>query len=253
MSFVTRPDGDLRVGTFVKTVSPHVVEVLGTAGMDFAVVDAEHAPFDRAAIDLMIMAGRSAGLPILVRIPNKEPSTILSSLDAGAAGLLVPHVDTAEQAAALVRHARFRGGERGYSGSPRYAGYGALGMAEAIRRGDQALLMCQIESTAGLEAVDAIVATEGVDGLFIGRADLSLSLGESSISAAPVRAATERIIMAGRRAGKLVGMFLGSPSELRDFAALGADWFIIGSDQSILREGGKAIASVATDRKDKAA
>ena len=78
-----------QVGTFIKTSSPHVVEVLGTTALDFAVLDAEHAPLDRAALDLMMLAGRAAGLPLLVRIPDRQPSTILSVLDIGAAGLLV--------------------------------------------------------------------------------------------------------------------------------------------------------------------
>ena len=104
----------MQLGTFVKTLSPHVVEILGLTGLDFAAIDAEHAPFDRAALDLMMLAGRAARLPIHVRIPDIAPATILSVLDIGAAGLVVPHVDSAAQAAEVVSRARYRGGVRGF-------------------------------------------------------------------------------------------------------------------------------------------
>ena len=152
-----------QVGTFVKTASPHVVEVLGTTALDFAVLDAEHAPLDRAAIDLMMLAGRAAGLPLLVRVPDTAAATVLSVLDTGAAGLLVPHVDTPEIAAQVVRRARFRGGERGYSSSPRWAGYGSLGMKQALAAGDDALVVCQIESPEAVAHAAQIAAVPGVD------------------------------------------------------------------------------------------
>jgi len=237
----------IQAGTFVKTGSPHIIEVLGTCGLDFAVVDAEHAPFDRAGIDLMVMAGRAAGLPVFVRVPDDRPSNLLSSLDIGAAGLLVPHVDSAAQAAELVRHTRFGIGERGYSGSPRFGGYGSLGKDEVLRRGDQAVILVQIESRAAVEECEAIAATPGIDGVFIGRGDLSLSMGEVSPAAPAVLAATRRIIAAGKAAGKLVGMFVGSTAEAASFAPLGANWFIIGSDQSILRTGAREIAAYAAE------
>jgi 2-keto-3-deoxy-L-rhamnonate aldolase RhmA len=237
----------IQAGTFVKTAAPQVIEVLGLTGLDFAVVDAEHAPFDRATIDLMVLAGRAANLPVFVRVPDDRHSTLLSTLDVGAAGLLIPHVDSAEQAAEIVRNTRFSGGERGYSGSPRYAGYGSLGMSEALRRGDKATILCQIESAAAVEACEAIAATPGIDGVFIGRSDLSLSMGEASPAAPAVVAATKRIIAAGVAAGKLVGMFVGSMAEAANFTALGANWFVVGSDQTILRQGAREIAAATAE------
>jgi 2-keto-3-deoxy-L-rhamnonate aldolase RhmA len=118
--------GSSHVGTFVKTASVQVIEILAMSRLDFVVVDAEHAPFDRRDIDLMVLAGRACGLPVAVRVPDSEAATLLSALDLGAAGLVVPHVDTAEQARALVARVRFRGGLRGFSSSPRAAGYGSL-------------------------------------------------------------------------------------------------------------------------------
>ncbi|MGD9809791.1 MAG: HpcH/HpaI aldolase/citrate lyase family protein [Sphingobium sp.] len=239
----------VQCGIFVKTTSPQVIEVIGTCGLDFAVVDAEHAPFDRAAIDLMILAGRAAGLPIFVRVPDDRHSTLLSALDLGAAGLLVPHVDSAAQAKEIVRNTRFSTGQRGYSGGPRFACYGSLGMAEALKRGDQAVILAQIESGPAVEECEAIAATPGIDGVFIGRSDLSLSLREANASTPAVIAATRRIIAAGSAANKRIGMFVASSEEGAEFAPLGADWFVIGSDQSILRQGVRNVAAFATQHK----
>jgi 2-keto-3-deoxy-L-rhamnonate aldolase RhmA len=130
-----RPDGDTaRLGTFVKTNSVHVVEILAQSPLDFVVVDAEHAPFDRAAVDLLVLAGRAAGIPVMVRVPDMAPATILSVLDVGAAGLLVPHVDTAAQARELVALTRCRGGSRGFSSSTRQYAAQSPSIAECPAR-----------------------------------------------------------------------------------------------------------------------
>lgn len=231
-----------QMGTFIKTSSPHVIEVLGTTGLDFAVIDAEHAPLDRAMLDLMMLAGRAVGLPLLVRIPDLNPATILSVLDMGAAGLLVPHVDTVAQAHALVAHARFRGGHRGYSGSPRFAGYGTMGMKQALAAGDQALVICQIESPQAVENAAQIAAVPGVDGLFVGRADLALEMGLDDSKHDSVSAACDRSIAAALAAGKLAGVFTGTITERDHYAAAGVNWFVFGSDQSFMRQGAQAVA-----------
>jgi 2-keto-3-deoxy-L-rhamnonate aldolase RhmA len=220
----------MRIGTFIKTASPQVVEILGTTTLDYAVVDAEHAPFDRNLLDLMLLAGRAAGIPLLVRIPDTASATVLQVLDLGAAGILVP---------------RYRKGVRGFSGSPRFAGYGTMGMKAALDTGDNSIIMCQIESREGLEAAEAIAAVPGVDALFIGRADLALAMGFEDIRCADVTAATTRIIKAAVGANKVASMFVPNATERDQFAAEGASNFVIGSDQSLMRQGAQAIARPA--------
>lgn len=234
--------GPVQVGTFIKTVSPHVVEILGTTALDFGVLDGEHAPFDRAALDLMMLAGRAARLPLYVRVPDYEASTILSTLDLGAAGIVVPHVDNAEQAALIVSRARYQGGVRGFSSSPRAAGYGTMTYKQAQEAGDRTLVMCQIESTEGLANVESIAAVPGVGGLFVGRADLALSMGEEGSRSPAVLEATARIVRAALAAGKTAAMFVANAAERDEFAAQGATWFVIGSDQSLLRQGAQSVA-----------
>ncbi|RAI38630.1 aldolase [Rhodoplanes roseus] len=229
------PRGGLKVGTFVKTASPQVIEVLGQSRLDFAVVDAEHAPFDRLTLDLMMTASCAVGLPLAVRIPEVSAPVILSTLDIGAAGLLVPHVDTAQVARDVIAMTRHRGGVRGFSGSPRFAGYGTLSMAKSLDAGEGAFVMCQIESAEAVENAAAIAAVDGVDGLFIGYADLALSMGLESPQDPRVTAAAERVIETGRAAGKTVGMFVSNAAERDRFAARGVEWIVVSSDQSLLR------------------
>lgn len=235
----------LRIGTFIKTASPQIVEILGLTNLDYAVVDAEHAPFDRNMLDLMLLAGRAAGIPLLVRIPDIASATILQVLDIGAAGVLVPHVDSAQQAKDVVSRARYRGGVRGFSGSPRFAGYGSMGMKAALDAGDATCVLAQIESREGLEEAEAIAAVPGIDALFIGRADLALAMGFEDIRAPEVTAATTRIIKAATGAGKVAAMFVPNEKEREQFAAEGASCFVIGSDQSLLRSGAQAVARPA--------
>lgn len=235
----------LRIGTFIKTASPQVVEILGLTNLDYAVVDAEHAPYDRNLLDLMLLAGRAAGIPLLVRIPDIASATILQVLDIGAAGLVVPHVDSAQQAKDIVSRARYRYGVRGFSGSPRFAGYGTVPMKAALDAGDSACILAQIESREGLEDAEAIAAVPGIDALFIGRADLALAMGFEDIRAPEVTLATTRIIKAATGAGKVAAMFVPNEKERDQFAAEGASCFVIGSDQSLLRSAAQAVARPA--------
>jgi hypothetical protein len=105
-------------GLFIKTPAPQIIEIIALAGPDFAVIDAEHAPFDRVTLDLMLLAGRAAGLPLLVRVADARASSIGGALDLGAAGVMVPHIASVEMARAAVANARYRGGTRGFSSAP---------------------------------------------------------------------------------------------------------------------------------------
>jgi 2-keto-3-deoxy-L-rhamnonate aldolase RhmA len=230
-------------GTFVKTASYQIPELLGRSGLDFIIIDAEHAPFDRNLLDVMILGARAVDLPSLVRIPNSNPDTILAVLDMGANGILVPHVTSAVVAGEIVASARYRGGKRGFSGSPRFADYGALTLPEALARGDgMAAVLCQIEDREGVERVEEIAAVPGVDGLFVGRADLALALGETRLDSAAVEAASTRVLHCAGAAGKTAAIFLPGTAELGKFRDRGATMFVIGSDQSLLQQAARNVA-----------
>lgn len=232
-------------GTFVKTDSPQVIELLGTTALDFAVIDTEHAPFDRVTLDRMLLAGRAANLPLLVRVPGSEAAGILAALDMGAAGVMVPNVDSAEQARLVVSRAKFKGGSRGFSISPRHANYGTLSRVDVLARGDATHVVCQIETKFALAEVNAIAAVPGVDALFIGRADLALSMGLEDPRAPEVAAAVSRITAAAREASKVCGMHVADVEEARRFASQGMSWFVISSDQGLLQKAAQAISRAA--------
>jgi 2-keto-3-deoxy-L-rhamnonate aldolase RhmA len=226
------------ISTFVKTPSACVVEILGGEGLDFLVLDAEHAPFDSASIDHCCLAARAAGVPALVRVPNTLDDTIMRVLDAGAAGIVVPHVDDALVAQRVVSAARYQAnnGRRGFSNSPRAGHYGKRSLADHIQvSDDQVCVIAQIESREAVEAIDAIVAVDGVDGLLVGRADLAVSLGQTDLNAGAVNDAIERVVRAAQRRSVPLGIFVADTAQVEPFYAQGFRLFIVGSDQSHLR------------------
>lgn len=231
------------IGTFVKTPHPSIVEIIGRSSLDCVCIDAEHAPFDRAALDVALLAARAVDLPALVRVPRADAADILNALDLGAAGVVVPHVKTVADAEAVAAACRFGPGGRGYSGSTRAAGYGTSGMSAVIAAGnDRVAAIAQIEDAEALEIVDAIAAVRGLDCLFIGRMDLTVSLGAASPTEPIVVDAVTRVCAAARKAGRAVGMFAPTVDEAVRWLDAGASLFLLESDQQWLSAGADALA-----------
>lgn len=208
--------GEPLLGTFIKTPTVHTTEIIGSLGFDFVVTDQEHAPFDRVTTDLILLA----------------------ALDDGAQGIVVPHVATAGHARAVVAAARYRGGRRGFSNSPRAGGYGRAGVWEHVDASDAATaVIAMVEDPQALDRVDEIAAVDGLDALFIGRGDLTAVLQAEAVDAPPVRAAVERIASAARTHHKPLCAHAGriDTAELRWLRGLGISCFIVGSDQGYLR------------------
>jgi 2-keto-3-deoxy-L-rhamnonate aldolase RhmA len=232
--------GDPLLGAFIKTASHQVVELMGRAGQDFAVVDAEHAPFDLLTLDRMALAAHAVGLPLLIRPPSHDPAFVGQVLDMGFIGVLAPHVDSAAAAEGLVSAGRYARRQRGFSPSTRAGGYGAPDAAAYRRAADAATsLWCQIEDAEALPRLDEIAAVADVDCLFLGRADLAVSLGVESQADPKVAEAVRATAEAGRRAGRTVGVYVGSPAEVPTLRALGISVFVCGSDQSWLLAQGR--------------
>jgi staphyloferrin B biosynthesis citrate synthase len=240
--------GERLAGTFIKTPTGHAVEIFGALAYDFVVIDEEHAPFDRGAIDQAVVAARAAAIAALVRVASTSPSSLLSMLDCGATGVLVPHVASVEAARAVAAACRYRGGSRGFSNSPRAGDYGGLGMWEHVERCDAVTtVVAQIEDPQALDHVDAIARVEGIDALFIGRGDLAVAMGAKGPDAPEVRAAAERIAAAGNAAGKPVMVFTGGGADAKAMRALGATAFVVSSDQGLMRQAAaRALADLAT-------
>lgn len=234
--------GDTLVGTFLKTPSSIVAEVLSHSDLDLYCIDTEHAPFGRLETDLCVSALRAADRPSLVRTADDSPTEIRNALDSGATGILVPHVTSAEQASAIVKAAHFGDGGRGYAGSTRAADFTTRSMADHISDSlRQTAVIAQIEDMAALENVAQIAAVDGVDALFVGRVDLAVAM-QKGVSDKAVVATVRDICAAGRLAGKPVGMFTPDLDEIPDWRDAGASLFLLSSDQSMLLAGANALA-----------
>ena len=234
--------GDLLAGTWIKTPHPHVVEVLSLSSLDCLVLDAEHAPFDRAALDLCILAARAGGKSVLVRPQSASHEQILNALDCGADGVILPHIRTAAEAADAVKACHYVSGGRGYAGSSRAAGYASKGMAKHRADAKGVIVIAQIEDIEGVENIEAIAAVDGIDALFIGRADLTISYAADTPDDAIVVDAVERIVAAGKAAGRTTGMFLGRVGDVAMWREKGASLFILGSDHDFLLQGAAKLA-----------
>ncbi|MBD3760410.1 aldolase/citrate lyase family protein [Rhizorhabdus sp.] len=229
------------VGTFIKTGTSETSELLGHAGLDFAIADAEHAPLGLERIDRVVLGARSAGLPCLVRVPALAPALVGQMLDLGAAGVVIPHVRDADIAREAIEEARYVGGRRGFSPSTRAGDYGLHDPSGHIARADAAVTVwCQIEDASALNHLDAIAAVQGVDVLFIGRADLAHSLGCGARDGR-LDEAVRAIATAGRRHGRAIAIFVGSMEEAPTLASLGITIFACGSDQSHLATAARAM------------
>lgn len=223
------------LGTFIKTPSPHAIEIVGAVGFDFVIIDAEHAPFDRGSIDLAILAARAVGIASLVRVAEANAASILAALDDGASGVLVPHVDSKEKALAVAAWSRYRG-RRGFSNSPRAGNYGAHAMWEHVDAADDEVsVIAMIEDPDAIACVDDIMSVPGIDAYFIGRGDLAVALNDRVKGAPAVSAATDRIIDAAARAGRPVMLMENDPALAIALRQKGVHAFVVGSDQAFLR------------------
>lgn len=236
--------GELLVGTFVKTPHASVIEVLGHSPLDCVCLDTEHAPFDRAALDTALLAARASNLPALVRVQRHHPADILTALDLGATGILIPHVTSAAEARSVAISARYGPEGRGYAGSTRAAGYTTRSMTELISDANSTVaVIAQIEDAAALDHLDAIAAVEGLDALFVGRMDLTVSLGARSPFDKVVLDAVRAVHAAARRHARPVGMFTSTTEEARQWAAEGSSLFLLASDQQFVLQGARDLAA----------
>lgn len=229
------------VGCFIKTPHPIIVEVLGAGSLDFLVLDAEHAPFDRSSIDACMIAARSVNCPVLVRIPSPNPDGLLSVLDCGAAGVLVPHVNTVEQAEALARAMHYAPGGRGFASTTRAGGYGNRSLYDhKAQSRDEVSLICQIEDREGAENFEEIASVTDVDALFVGRADLAVSYGLEDFNAPEVADLCAEILGAENAA---TGLFCAPSEDTQKWREKGSSFVVSGSDHSFLTKGATSLCA----------
>jgi 2-keto-3-deoxy-L-rhamnonate aldolase RhmA len=235
---------DMMAGTFVKTPSYELIEVLATSNLDFVCIDMEHSPFDRARADACLAVARALDFPVLVRVTHFSAETILQVLDMGAVGVVAPHIVSAVQAADLARLSHFGNGGRGFAGATRWAGYGMQSMAEILAQsGRETVVIAQIEEPEALENVEAIAATDGIDGLFLGPSDMSVSLGYTDTNSQELIDALKRTGDAAKASGKAYMTFVPNTAKAVEWAPYGSHMFFIGSEQGWMKAGANADAA----------
>jgi 2-keto-3-deoxy-L-rhamnonate aldolase RhmA len=239
----------LIIGTMISEVrNPNLVHLLARAGFDFFVLDNEHGSYNDETVSDMIAAARGADLPVIVRIPEVRRATILKPLDAGAAGLLVPMIDTAEQAAAVVRLAKYPPmGQRGAALRRPHSLYGRVNAAEYLEQANRdTFIAVQAESRQSIANIDAIAAVEGVDCVFAGPFDLSIDLGHPGQLDHPDEvAAFEEMIAGCRRQGKVAGTLLFDAAMLAKWIAKGMRLALYSGDMAMLADASvKAVAEL---------
>jgi len=236
--------GDMLVGTFMKTPNHVTLEILMLAGLDFVCLDAEHSPFDRGAIDACMAVARARDFPVLVRIGDGSPARILDVMDMGATGIVVPHVDTVEKARAIARAARFGHGGRGYAGSTRWAGFTAQKMPDLLARSAaETIVLTQIEEPEGVEAAPEIACVPGVDGLFIGPADLTVAYGHDTLDNPDLPAAMASVGQVCADENKTFVTWVPDIETARNWRPNGFTMFVVASEHSWILQGAKAVAA----------
>ncbi len=237
--------GRVHIGCWVGLGDAYCAEIAGEAGFDWLVIDGEHAPNDIRSILAQLQAlGRLPSHPV-VRLPVGETWLIKQVLDLGAQTLLIPMVESAAQAQALVSAMRYPpAGKRGVGASMARASRFS-GLSDYVTQADaQLCLLLQVESRAGLEALDEILAVEGVDGVFIGPSDLAADLGHrGQPAAAPVRAAITDAIARIRAAGKPAGILASDEESARHWLQQGVGFVAVGIDVLVLANGLRGLAA----------
>ncbi|MGV3480255.1 MAG: HpcH/HpaI aldolase family protein [Sphingobium sp.] len=241
--------GTARLGLWQALATPYTAEICAQAGYDWLLFDGEHAPNTLQTLLAQLQAAAPYPVHPIARVPVGDPVHIKQYLDIGFQTLLLPMVDSAAQAAALVSASRFppRGTRGLASATSRVSRFGAdtSYLREAHER---VALIAQIESRAALDAVDAIAAVEGIDALFVGPADLAASLGHlGDPRHEEVQAAIETARAAIERAGKPAGIFALDLTDARARIAQGFAFVSIGTDVGLLANGARALLRGVTE------
>lgn len=240
----TRDAGPL-LGTWVKIPALETVELLARAGFDFVVIDLEHSPMTVETAYRAAVVAQGLGLHALVRVPDRGAAHVQPVLDAGVDGVLVPHVLDGADADRVVRSMLFPPhGSRGLGVTSRAGGWGLDPTPEYLRRGDDdTLRVPQLEDLSALEDVEAVLDVPGVNAVFLGMGDLTVSTGLGADD--PMLAGlTDRLLAAAAGRGTPVGTAVRTAPAARAAADRGFAFVMVGNDAHIF---GAAAADLCTD------
>ena len=241
---------DTVVGTWLQINNPSAAEVLANVGFDWIAIDIEHTDIDVTSLTALLRGMYGRGVAPIARVATNGLMDIRRALDVGAAGVLVPFCNNAEQARRAVAASKYPPmGVRGFSFS-RANDWGVNFAEDARSANDETVVLVMIESKEGVENINDIVAVDGVDGIFIGPYDLSGSYGIPGQTQDPiVRDACRRVIEACQRGGKSVGLLVvrPTPENVRGFIDDGFTLLCLGLDTVFLDQGARAVKAMALD------
>eukprot|EP00927_Polykrikos_kofoidii_P077116 TRINITY_DN74096_c0_g1_i1.p1 TRINITY_DN74096_c0_g1~~TRINITY_DN74096_c0_g1_i1.p1 ORF type:complete len:313 (+),score=56.95 TRINITY_DN74096_c0_g1_i1:86-1024(+) len=232
-------------GAFLNSASPIIAELMARSGYGFVLVDLEHSPVGIHGAVPMLQAAEAAGVPGLLRVPVNQTDIIKKALDLGPAGVVVPLVHSVEEARCAVAACRYPPrGVRGFAAPLVRASAWGLDSEYVQECEDRHLLFCQIESPEAVEAADAILAVDGVDGVFVGPMDLATAMGHigDSMHADVSRALARVEAAAARHPSKVLAGFTGGRDPSDMFRA-GYRLLASAADLTLLR--GAAVADAA--------
>lgn len=225
----------VRPGAWLSLGNPVIAELAAAYPFDWILFDLEHGYATETTLLSNFQAARRNGLALIVRIGKFDPALIARVLDWGAAGIMLPHTDTPEQAKLCISSMRYPPyGIRGYSSSARCFEYGNTANKEPVKP----LFFAQIESEEAVKNVEAIAEVEGVDVLFTGPADLRLDLEtRQNLASFTLQEAVQKVVSTARSAGKLAGIVTKGIDEFKMYTKMGYTYVSYASDLSFLKEG----------------
>jgi 2-keto-3-deoxy-L-rhamnonate aldolase RhmA len=237
---------ELKVGNFiVEFATPGIGHILKAAGMDFAFFDMEHSGFGFETLKSAVRYFEAAGVPTIVRVPALENDMLARACDMGAEGLIAPMISTVAQAQAMVDSVKyFPAGKRGVGLQMAHDNYRSAPVADALKAANErTAVICLIETAEGAKNVDGIAALPGVDGLWVGHFDLSVSLGiPGDFNHPSFAAAMDGIIAAAKKHNKALGRLVPNVEQGIAFHKQGFDFICYSGDIWVLRDGLAAAA-----------
>jgi 4-hydroxy-2-oxoheptanedioate aldolase len=237
-------EGKPQIGFWLMLSSAYATEICASCGFDWLLIDSEHAPNDVPMMLAHLQAAAAYAPHAVTRVPVGDPVLIKQHLDIGAQTILVPMVDTPQQAADMVRAMRYPPqGIRGVGAGSARASRWSANPNYLHQANEQACLLVQAETGTAIDNLDAIAHTEGVDGVFFGPSDLSASLGHLGNSGHPeVQKVIERSIRRVRDAGKAPGILAPDEAQAKRYLELGALFVAVGIDVSVLVKAARGLA-----------
>jgi len=235
-----------RIGTYVQTSDTATVEILAHAGFDYVIIDGEHSPLSSETIKQLIVTCSGAGIVPLVRVRENSGPVVMAPLDMGAYGIQIPQIANADAAEKAVRYATYHPlGERGANPYVRATGYSTQRFPDYVRRANaNTLIILQIEGVEGVANVEPILATQGVDIVWLGPYDLSQSMGRPGEVEHPEVLKKMEEVVAKARAKRIgVGTFADNEEAARRWIDLGVGFVGISYETKMLFDRAAAIVN----------